>query len=125
VVRPENVKLFTNLYPNNGPQPLSRFELVYQQNKWYTFNLAGTKRRTASGKYNFVTLTGNIYLHRYGRHVDIARGDPVQYAGEVQFSGRTNRGQLRRWNNQSGHYQPAKGDAIQAGLPIDKFMVFD
>jgi len=121
VVRPENVKLFPNLYLNGGHQPVTGFELVYQQNKWYTVNLAGTKRRTASGKYNFVTIAGKIYVHRYGGHLDIARGQPVQYAGEVQFSGRTNRGKLRWWNNQSGHYRPAKGDAIQAGLPIDKF----
>jgi len=80
---------------------LTRFELVYQQNKWYTVNLewytvnlAGTKRRTASGKYNFVTIAGKIYVHRYGGHLDIARGQPVHYAGEVQFSGRTNRGEL-------------------------------
>jgi len=115
--------LFHNLYPNDPLQPVTRFELVYQQNKWYTVNFTGTLR-TASGKYNFVTLAGKIYLHRYGSHVDIARGYPVQYAGEVQFSGRTNRGHLRWWNNQSGHYQPAKGDAIQAGLPIDKFRAF-
>lgn len=102
---------------------MTRFELVYQQNKWYTVNFSGTLR-TASGKYNFVTIAVKIYVHRYGGHLDIARGQPVQYAGEVQFSGRTNRGQLRWWNNQSGHYRPANSSAIQAELPIDKFRAF-
>lgn len=79
--------------------------------------------RTASGKYNFVTIAGKIYVHHYAGHIDIARGQPVQYAGEAQFSGRTNRGTLRWWNHKSGHYRPAKNAAIQAGLPLDKFII--
>lgn len=120
MVQPYYCHLFQNLYPNDAIKLQARFELVSLQRKWYTISSTGTVR-TASGKYNFVTINGKIYIHCYGGHIDIARGQPVQYAGEVQFSGRTNRGKLRWWNNQSGHYQPTKHYATQAGLPLDTF----
>lgn len=52
-------------------------------------------------------------------HVDIANGAPVDYAGEIFFSGRSNRGTLRGSNNVSGHYEPGANYAGQAGLPLE------
>ena len=39
-------------------------------------------------------------------HIDLGKGEDVKYAGRLYFSGRTNRGILRKWTNESGHYRP-------------------
>ncbi|MHC5937906.1 hypothetical protein [Nostoc sp.] len=40
-------------------------------------------------------------------HIDLAKGEDVKYAGRLYFLGRNNRGILRKWTNESGHYRPA------------------
>lgn len=48
-------------------------------------------------------------------------GRDVKYAGQIYFSGRTNRGILRKWTNESGHYQPSSEFMSNAGLPEEFF----
>jgi hypothetical protein len=48
-------------------------------------------------------------------------GKEVDYAGRVYFSGRKNRGILRKWTNESGHYRPSPDFISAAGLPISQF----
>lgn len=87
------------------------------------------KNRTASGVYNFVTQGGVVFIRRASAkvgssligHVDLAMGKEVDYAGRLYFSGRTNRGILRKWTNESGHYRPSLDSRSSAGLPDAQF----
>ena len=87
------------------------------------------EERTASGVYNFVTIEGQVFICRAsarvgGRpigHVDLAMGKDVDYAGRLYFSGRTKRGILRKWTNESGHYRPTPELMNNAGLPAELF----
>ena len=121
-------KLFPNLRPGDSLSAVPRFELVNQNGKWVT--VGGNSQRTASGNYIFVVQDGKVFVSRptynpgtggVAGHIDVARGQPVQYAGELSFSGRGNRGVLRDWSNASGHYQPTADAAGQAGLPLGLF----
>jgi RHS repeat-associated protein len=112
--------LFSNRFPDDPIRTVPRFRLVNQNGKWVTVSDTGVVR-SASGRYNFVRQGNKIFASRLGGHADIARGQPVQFAGEARFSGRGARGTLRSWNNRSGHYQPTPQQAGQAGLPMDKF----
>jgi filamentous hemagglutinin len=85
--------------------------------------------RTASGVYNFVTQEGTVFIRRASAkvgnsligHVDWAIGREVDYAGRLYFSGRTSRGILRKWTNESGHYRPPADARGNACLPDEKF----
>jgi hypothetical protein len=87
--------------------------------------------RTASGVYNFVTQSGTIFIRRASAkvgnsligHVDLAMGREVDYAGRLYFSGRTTRGILRKWTNESGHYRPPADARSNACLPEEKFQL--
>lgn len=115
--------MFYNLYPEDAPNPVPLIVLRYSNDKWV--EVRGNSTRSASGLYNFVSVGGMIYISKANRsfhgspigHIDLARGGPVDYAGEIRFSGRKNRGLLRSWNNLSGHYEPSADKANQAGLP--------
>ena len=41
--------------------------------------------------------------------------------GRLYFSGRTNRGILRKWTNESGHYRPPTIARENAGIPESLF----
>lgn len=127
---------YQNLRPGDRHDPQQpRFELFEEDGRWFTRNASGTCVRTATGRYDFVTVRGMIYVERHGRrshsfsravgHIDLARGLLVDYAGEVRFSGRRNRGILRLWSNASGHYQPSPEDHSKACLPTGEFERFD
>ena len=60
--------------------------------------------------------------HGQRSEAGIAGGRGVEYAGEISFKGRHNRGILNFWNNLSGHFQPPSEYAYQAGLPIEYFI---
>jgi RHS repeat-associated protein len=118
---------FPNLYPDDIPGPVKVGRLVQEDGKWMV-NLPGGVRRTASGRYIFVSIEGRIYVApasgRAGNvvgHIDLSNGAPVDFAGEIRFSGRANRGALEGWSNASGHYKPHPDSAGQAGLPMDYF----
>ena len=128
--------MYRNLHPGDRRDPQQpRYELFEEDGRWFTRNASRTVVRSASGRYDFVTIEGEVYVERHGRrstsfsravsHIDLARGRPVEYAGEVFFSGRHERGTLRKWNNASGHYQPWPSDRHHAGLPSCKYEDFD
>lgn len=123
--------LFYNHFPEHIPDPIRAAVLSEEGGKW--FEVLEDSRRSASGKYIFVQQNGRIYVSKVRRgmngsavgHIDLARGTPVAYAGEVFFSGRKKRGILRFWTNESGHYLPAPEFARQAGLPLNLFRAID
>lgn len=95
--------------------------------RWYINNGKG-ELHTPSGTYQFVTLRdGSIRVTRRqtvdGAHAPLANGQPVRFAGEVTFPSRhsVNRGQIKNWNNQSGHYRPDQQLKHQSGFPQPKF----
>lgn len=83
-------------------------------------DLKKIKSEKISKKLNYVvTEEGTLVLGARSRlpgggHIDLARGRPVQAAGEVQFVD----GKIKFVNNKSGHYKPsgesAKNAAIEA-----------
>lgn len=119
--------MFYNLYPEDASNPVPVIVLREQGGNWV--EVTNDSTRSASGLYNFVCIGGTIYVNKASRtfqgapvgHIDIARGGPVDYAGEVRFAGRKKRGILRYWNNESGHYKPPASAAHQAQLPLDVF----
>jgi hypothetical protein len=120
---------FLNLSPEDLPQNVGKFTLEQRNGKWVTVSSSGDVF-SARGKYTFVVQDGKITVGRSGAalgsrpaagHVDLALGNPVDYAGEIQFGGTKARGTLRTWNNASGHYQPRPEFATQAGLPMNRF----
>jgi len=110
------------------PKVIQRSRLVYRDGKWIEI-ISNQEIRTASGVYNFVTQDGTIFIRRASAkvgnnligHVDLAMGCDVDYAGRLYFSGRTSRGILRKWTNESGHYRPSTDARSNAGLPDEKF----
>ncbi len=91
--------------------------------------MSNQESRTASGVYNFVTQEGIVFIRKANAkvgssligHVDLAMGRDVDYAGRLYFSGRTSRGILRKWTNESGHYRPPANARENAGLPVSLF----
>jgi hypothetical protein len=100
--------------PRDLPEPTGRrrFILVKVKDKWYEVSHDG-RRRTASGKYDFVVMNGSIYAvkasSKFG-HTEAALGGRVTWAGGIQF---TKNGVLKEWNNASGHYVPAGTLAVK------------
>jgi RHS repeat-associated protein len=121
-------RVFDNLYPEEGFRNVPRSLLEQRDGKWVEVTPSG-EVRSATGRYNYVVQDGTMYGSRIrmevgqqqAGHADLARGSEVDFAGEVTFSGRTNRGQVRNWNNASGHYTPDPTAAPQAGLPMEQF----
>ncbi len=122
------MKKFPNLFPDDLPILIHRSGLVFKEGKWREVTYKG-EERSASGVYNFVTLEGKVFIRRAsarvaGRaigHIDLAMGKDVDYAGRLYFSGRTKRGILRKWTNESGHYRPDPKFISNAGLPEKLF----
>ncbi len=123
---------FKNLFPDDQPKNIKRSKLVRsKEGKWLEVTQQG-EERTASGAYNFVVLENTIFARRSSTkvtdifigHVDLAQGKDVKYAGKIYFSGRYNRGTIRKWTNESGHYQPdaeSMNNAVLEGLPEELF----
>ncbi|WP_414553372.1 hypothetical protein [Anabaena sp. CCY 0017] len=122
------MRKFPNLFPEDLPIIIQRSQLVLKSGKWREVRYK-REERTASGVYNFVTIEGQVFICRAsarvgGRpigHVDLAMGKDVDYAGRLYFSGRTKRGILRKWTNESGHYRPTPELMSNAGLPAELF----
>jgi hypothetical protein len=118
------LKKFPNLFPTDSPKVVQRSRLVFKEGKWREVTYK-QKERTASGEYNFVvTLEGIVFIRTVSArvagspigHIDLAMGKDVKYAGKLYFSGRNNRGILRKWTNESGHYRPCPEFMSNAGL---------
>lgn len=119
-------------FPNMIPEDLLAWfkppVLENRNGKWAEVRYDGTVR-SGSGRYDFVTKDVTIYIvkaeqerrERQIGHFDLARGKNVNFAGQIQFSGRRCRGQIRWWSNHSGHYRPTPAAAHQADLPLELF----
>jgi hypothetical protein len=130
--RDEDSPTFGNLEikeetPSAGPR---RVELTLNKEtgKWSEFATGRSpEARTASGSYDFVIQDGRIKAVRssgpYG-HTEAALGERVTWAGTITFS---NKGNLKTWDNASGHFLPSGEFAENAAkahpdLPIGKFV---
>jgi hypothetical protein len=110
------------------PRIIQKSRLIYRDEKWREV-MPNQESRTASGVYNFITQEGVVFIRRANAkvgssligHVDLAMGRDVDYAGRLYFSGRTNRGILRKWTNESGHYRPPAIARENAGLSESLF----
>ncbi|MBW4614023.1 MAG: hypothetical protein KME21_12260 [Desmonostoc vinosum HA7617-LM4] len=117
---------FPNLYPEDIPNYIRRHELFFDGNKW-RYKTFQNKVFTPNGEYNFIVQGGNIYIARQkfglGDHIDITKGNNVDFAGQIRFGhNKKNKGQIKYWNNASGHYKPSVNEAGNAGLPLDLFI---
>jgi hypothetical protein len=120
---------FPNLFPDDPFRIVQRSKLIYDEKKWREVLQRTGERRTASGVYIFVTIEGDIFVRRASTqigntlisHIDLALGKDVDYAGTLYFSARSNRGILRKWTNESGHYRPSLERKSCAGLPEELF----
>ncbi len=121
---------FVNLFTDQpDPRRLKRGELRQGSDGRWKIHGSG-EPLTAKGTYNYVIQGGQIFVGLAGGqekqgHIDIARGQPVEYAGKIKFgSGKNSKGTLIRWTNSSGHYrpEPVRSDwAQEFRLPFDKF----
>ncbi|WP_217699071.1 RHS repeat-associated core domain-containing protein [Prosthecobacter debontii] len=123
VLGPRKKQLFSNLYPEDVPVSLTRKELYFDGNKW-RFNSVTGKPLTPNGSYTYVVQDGKIYISRrtlaQGGHVDVSRGSPFEYGGQIKFGNGNSAGPIDNWNNASGHFKPpasASWQAVDAGLP--------
>ena len=118
---------YRNLEPADTPVGTrSAGELVKVDGAWKI--KSGSTFRTPKGLYNFVTRDGRTFagpnMERMdGRlapntHVSLALGRNVEYAGMIRFS---KSGEMRYWNNSSGHYEPHAFANFKAGLPLQLF----
>jgi hypothetical protein len=119
---------FANLYPEDIPSYIRRNELFFDGKKW-RYKTPHKKVFTPNDEYNFVVQRGQIYIARqkfsFGSHIDIARGNNVAFAGQIRFGhNKNNKGQIKYWNNASGHYKPSANSAGNAGLPLNLFIPY-
>jgi hypothetical protein len=119
---------FPNLIPGEWDASFKPSRLENRDGKWVEVMVNGAVR-SASGVYDFVTKDNVIYVVKVGQtmrrskhgHIDLSRGQNVDYAGNIRFAGRRQRGHMLWWSNGSGHYLPTPDAAHQAGLPMDLF----
>ncbi len=128
---------YTNLRPGDAVQLQGTPRTLVQDGSGrYWLQSANGNRVTPSGSYDFVTLpNGTTRVARtntnpgFSTHLGLSGGGEVRYAGSIRFSnnssGRPSRGVIREWSNSSGHYQPAAGDAANAGLPTNLFRAYE
>jgi RHS repeat-associated protein len=116
-------KEYANLRPNDLiDYNVQARQIKFDGNKWIYTNSLGQKR-TPNGLYNFVAKDRKIHITRQqyngaGGHIDNSKGLNVDFAGQVRFGhNKSNRGQIKYWNNASGHYRPTSLYSNQAGFP--------
>lgn len=105
-------------------------QLNQDANGRYWLN-AGGNLYTPSGSYDFVVLPGGTTLlartngnsQRYSTHLGLSNGQDVSYVGKVTFfpNHGAQRGQVRVWNNDTGHYWTQPTHKPNAGFPTGRF----
>jgi hypothetical protein len=78
---------FYNIYPDDLPNLVLRFELIDTLSGW-KINIDGNLQQPQADTYTFITQNGKIYIGQ-GRepfHIDLARAEPVNYAGELRIA---------------------------------------
>lgn len=142
VIPPPSPQLFANLFPEDQPRHVNRARLQQEADGRWSYSSSDGTRRLPQGPYTVVRDSDGVLwgvhqpvgnpprghrrttFDRVAGHVDVARGEPVQFAGEMVFGGRGARGVLRLWTNGSGHYQVPVVAASQSGLPMSLFRDF-
>jgi hypothetical protein len=113
---------FYNIYPDDSPNLVLRFELIDTLDGW-TVNIDGKLQQPQSDTYTFITQNDKIYIGQ-GRepfHIDLARAEPVNYAGELRIAKVEDKMQVIEWSNSSGHYKPSPDYKYLSKLPEDAF----
>ena len=111
---------------NKGPTTAYRYGTVYTlrqiSGRWRLMSRAGSLY-TPAGTYKFVvSVGGELRVSCLGEHIVISGGAPVEYAGQMRFArGKSERGTLLFWGNDSGHYKSSASLAHQTGLPMNLF----
>ena len=103
----------TNLYKNRfGYEDFSNTNIKNLEIKNINGKYKDYRGYTANKEYIYVIDENNNLITSYSddviHHSDLVKGGNVKYAGELKFKN----GKLEYWNNNSGHYQPLAGDAI-------------
>jgi hypothetical protein len=118
---------------NNSAEDVARVvrrqgvKVEQRDGKWVTVTSRGGREvvRSATGKYDFIAVQGELRALRPGdpvsTHTALAGMGPVDYAGTITFYGRSKRGVLKSWDNDSGHFEPKSKLAIDARLPMELF----
>ncbi len=115
--------------PRDMPAPGSSGDVVRLRQVNGSWKEVGPKyTRTARGNYDFVVKDKEIFAVKTKRtlgggygHTEAARGERVNWAGQVEFEG----GKVKTWNDGSGHYRSLSSmrqPAVDAGMPKDKFV---
>lgn len=90
---------------------------------------------TPSGSFLFIQdIYGNILMAKenddaleYSTHIGLSGGADVCFAGSISFYHRhsSRKGHIKKWSNDSGHYQPSAIHAACVKLPQDKFEKYE
>jgi hypothetical protein len=118
---PQNEQ-FYNIYPDDLPNLVLRFELLNTWDGWKIV-IAGETQHLHADIYTFITQNSKIYVGN-GRdpfHIDLARAEPVNYAGELRIAKIDDKMQVTEWSNSSGHYKPSPNFRYLSRLPEDAF----
>jgi RHS repeat-associated protein len=116
---PDRDGLFDNLIPHDLPKPIS-YSILEKRGEGYVFRNGDSVVDAPSGSYQFVVLpNGQTRVAPRSKHVDLAEGGRVRYAGEVSFGPGSEGSRISRYSNASGHYRPVGSSAGAAGLNGD------
>lgn len=118
--------LYHNRYPEDLSFSVARQALSQSTDGRWWLNRFGREPWLAEGTLIFVVQSGLLWVtphRRLGstclpvRHIDLAGGDPVEFAGEIRFGrGKRKRGRMVEWNDRTGHYN-------DPGRPMDPSVV--
>jgi hypothetical protein len=113
----------TNIFPSHPPMPGPRYILVQTESGGFKYQLPSGELRTPKGVFDFVQIGYKIKIapprdDDFSGHLSLSKGADVDYAGTIQFS---QKGGLKWWSNNSGHYQPAPENSSIVNLPHNYF----
>jgi filamentous hemagglutinin len=104
--------------------PGPRYKLIQTESGDFKYQMPNGELRTPKGTFDFVQVDGEIRIAppkndpNVSGHLSLSKDADVDYAGTVQFS---QKGNLKFWDNNSGHYQPPATSAPVVKLPFDFF----
>jgi hypothetical protein len=113
-----------NLFPNDPAVPGPRYKLIQTEDGRFKYRMPNGDLRTPKGTFDFVQVDGEIRIAppkndpNVSGHLSLSKGKDVDFAGTIQFS---QKGDLKSWDNASGHYRPAAEHAPAVDLPQDLF----
>ncbi|MEO6936655.1 MAG: LysM peptidoglycan-binding domain-containing protein [Collimonas sp.] len=113
----------SNLFPGHPAMPGSRYKLIQTESGDFKYQLPSGELRTPKGAYDFIQNGNEIRISplrndEFSGHLSLSKGADVDYAGSIQFS---QKGGLKWWDNNSGHYQPPATNSPIVNLPNNLF----